>query len=215
MISIMRMVVGYVSTNCYIVRDDELKECVIVDPGDNADGIEAKIKEAGVKPVAILLTHGHFDHITAVPELREKFPDIPVYAYKEERVLLENAAVNESRYNKKPIVINDVHYLEDGEELTLLNVSWKVISTPGHTVGSGCYYIKDAGVLFSGDTLFDRSYGRTDFATGDTKAIIHSIRDVLMQLPDDTNVLPGHETFTTIGTERLQNPVMYMDGRGV
>ncbi len=210
MISIKRMVVGNISTNCYLVNEDGLKECVIVDPGDNAEGIDAKIKESGSKPIAILLTHGHFDHIMAVPELKAKYPDIPVYAYKEEKVLLEDAKVNESNAYRRPTIIDGVHYLEDGEELKLLNVKWKVISTPGHTVGSCCYYIAEAGVLFSGDTLFDRSYGRTDFATGDTRAIIHSIRDVLMQLPDDTNVLPGHESFTTIGTERRLNPIMNM-----
>ena len=208
MISIIRMVVGYVSTNCYLVKNDELKECVIVDPGDNAEGIEAKINEAGMKPVAILLTHGHFDHIMAVPELLAKYSGIPVYAYKEERILLEDARVNESKGFKRPTVIEDVHYLEDGEEIELLGVKWRVISTPGHTIGSCCYYIEEAGVLFSGDTLFDGDCGRTDLATGSTEAIIHSIKDVLMKLPDDTNVLPGHESFTTIGRERVQNSVM-------
>ena len=214
MISITRMVVGYVSTNCYLVKDDELKQCVIVDPGDNAEGIAAKISEYGTKPIAILLTHGHFDHIMAVPELKAKYKDIPVYAYKEERVLLEDARVNESKGFKRPTVIEDVHYLEDGEELEFLGVKWRVISTPGHTVGSCCYYIEEAGVLFSGDTLFDGDCGRTDLATGSTEAIIHSIREVLMKLPDDTNVLPGHESFTTIGRERVQNSVMRARGFG-
>ena len=210
MLSIKRMVVGYVSTNCYIVANDETKQCVIVDPGDNADGIEAKLTEAGNTPVAILLTHGHFDHIMAVPALREAYPDIPVYAYTKERVLLEDAKVNESKGFKHPTVIENVHYLEDGEELELLGVKWRVIATPGHTIGSCCYYIEEAGVLFSGDTLFDGDCGRTDLATGSTQDIIHSIREVLMKLPDDTNVLPGHETFTTIGRERVHNSVMRM-----
>ncbi len=211
MLSVTRMIVGYVSTNCYLVKNDETRECVIIDPGDNADGIKAKINEAGATPKAILLTHGHFDHIMAVPELEKAYPGIPVYAYTAERVLLEDAKINESKGFKRPTVINDVHYLEDGQELELLGVSWRVISTPGHTVGSCCYYIEEAGVLFSGDTLFDGDCGRTDLATGDTAAIIHSIKDVLMKLPDDTQVLPGHETFTTIGRERVQNSVMRMN----
>ncbi len=210
MLSVKRMVVGYVSTNCYIVANDETNQCVIVDPGDNADGIAAKITEAGSTPVAILLTHGHFDHIMAVPALRERYPDIPVYAYAAERVLLEDAKVNESKGFKHPTVIENVHYLEDGEELELLGVKWRVIATPGHTIGSCCYYIEEAGVLFSGDTLFDGDCGRTDLATGSMQDIIHSIREVLMKLPDDTNVLPGHETFTTIGRERAHNSVMRM-----
>lgn len=212
MLSITRLVVGYVSTNCYIVNNDELKECVVVDPGDNADGIAAKIEETGSRLTAILLTHGHFDHIMAVPELESKYKDIPVYAYKAERALLEDASVNESRGFKRPTVIKGVHYLEDGEEFELIGVKWRVISTPGHTIGSCCYYLPDQAVLFSGDTLFDGDCGRTDLATGSTKDIIHSIREVLMRLPDDTQVLPGHETFTTIGRERKQNTVMRMGG---
>ena len=211
MLSVTRMVVGYVSTNCYIVSDTALGECVIVDPGDNAGGIAAKLDELKVRPIAIMLTHGHFDHIMAVPELLERYKGIPVYAYKAEEVLLSDAAVNESKGFKRPTVITGVHYLEDNEEIELLGVKWRVISTPGHTVGSCCYYIEEAGILFSGDTLFDGDCGRTDLATGDTNAIIHSIRDVLMKLPDETQVLPGHESLTTIGRERRFNVVMRMN----
>lgn len=207
---IVRLVVGYVSTNCYIVYDDDSRECVIIDPGDNAEGISQKVQDTGCRPIAILLTHGHFDHIMAVPELTAKYEGIPVYAYKDEKILLTDAKINESRGFKRPTVIEDVHYLDNNEELELLGVKWRVISTPGHTIGSCCYYVESYGVLFSGDTLFDGDCGRTDLATGDTNAIIHSIKDVLMKLPDDTQVLPGHETFTTIGRERIQNSVMRM-----
>ena len=210
MLSIARLVVGYVSTNCYIVYDDTSGSCVIVDPGDNAVGIMSKMREMGVSPAAVLLTHGHFDHILAVPDLRESFPSMPVYAFKKEKVLLSDAHNNESGSMGRPLILGDITYLEDGAELTLLGVKWKLISTPGHTIGSCCYYIEEAGVLFSGDTLFDGDCGRTDLPTGDTDAIIHSIREILMKLPDDTQVLPGHETFTTIGRERLCNVVMRM-----
>ena len=210
MLSIARLIVGPVRTNCYIMRDEEAGKCVIVDPGDNASGIMAKMSEMNVAPIAILLTHGHFDHIMAVPELREAFPDIPVYAYKDEEVLLSDARMNESGMIGKSIKLDNIHYLENDEEFELLGVKWKVMSTPGHTIGSCCYYIEEVAVLFSGDTLFDGDCGRTDLATGDTNAIIHSIKDVLMQLPDDTQVLPGHESFTTIGRERKYNVVMRM-----
>ena len=210
MLRITRLVVGYVSTNCYIAYDQEAGTCVIVDPGDSAERIKAKIEELEVRPEAVLLTHGHFDHIMAVPDIRRFYPEIPVYAYNAERILLSDAAMNESNMIKKPLILDDISYLEDGGELELVGHSWRVISTPGHTIGSCCYYIVDAAVLFSGDTLFDGDCGRTDLATGDTGAIIHSIRDILMRLPDETQVLPGHETFTTIGRERIQNVVMRM-----
>ncbi len=208
MLTVTRLIVGNIGTNCYLVSDDATGSCVIIDPGDNAGGIRKKIQDMNVVPVAILLTHGHFDHILAVPGLKEAYPDIPIYAYEAEKVLLSNARVNESSLFGRALTLDGVTYLEDGAELDLLGVKWKLISTPGHTIGSCCYYIEEAGVLFSGDTLFDGDCGRTDLETGDTKAIIHSIREVLMKLPDDTQVLPGHETFTTIGRERKYNIVM-------
>ena len=210
MIKISRLVVGYVATNCYIVYDEQAGACVIVDPGDNAAGIIKTMKEKKVSPEAILLTHGHFDHILAVPELLEEYPDLSVYAYEKEQRLLTDAGLNETRMVRKPMALNDVHYLKDGEELDFLGTKWQVISTPGHTAGSCCYYLPGEAVLFSGDTLFDGDCGRTDLPTGNSAEIIHSIREILMKLPDDTQVLPGHETLTTIGRERVQNIVMRM-----
>ncbi len=210
MLKISRLVVGYVATNCYIVYNEQAGACVIVDPGDNAAGIIKTMKEKKVSPEAILLTHGHFDHILAVPELLEEYPDLSVYAYEKEQRLLTDAGLNETRMVRKPMVLNDVHYLKDGEELDFLGTKWQVISTPGHTAGSCCYYLPGEAVLFSGDTLFDGDCGRTDLPTGNSAEIIHSIREILMKLPDDTQVLPGHETLTTIGRERVQNIVMRM-----
>ena len=208
MLKVSILVVGPVMTNCYIVSNEG--EAVIIDPGENAKEIIGRLKALEAEPAAILLTHGHFDHITAVPELKEAYPELPVYAYREERVLLEDAVMNESRSMGDGIVLKDVHYLEDGGELTLLGENWKLIATPGHTIGSCCYYLPSASALFSGDTLFAGDCGRTDLPTGSMPSIIHSIREVLMQLPDDTTVLPGHEEMTSIGLERKRNMVMRM-----
>ncbi len=210
MLKVSILVVGPVMTNCYIVNDD-LGGAVVIDPGENAKGIIARLEEVKAKPAAILLTHGHFDHITAVPALLKEYPGTPVYAYREERVLLEDAKVNESAsMGGGGIVLKSVSYLEDGAELDLLGETWKLIATPGHTIGSCCWYVESASVLFSGDTLFAGDCGRTDLATGSMQSIIHSIREVLMQLPDDTTVLPGHEEMTSIGLERKRNSVMRM-----
>ena len=210
MLNVSILVVGPVMTNCYIVSDD-CGDAVVIDPGENAKGIIARLKEIQAKPGAILLTHGHFDHITAVPALLQEYPGIPVYAYKEERVLLEDARINESAsMGRGGIVLQDVRYLEDGAELTLLGETWKLIATPGHTIGSCCWYVESASALFSGDTLFAGDCGRTDLATGSMQSIVHSIREVLMQLPDETTVLPGHDEMTSIGLERKRNSVMRM-----
>lgn len=210
MLNVSILVVGPVMTNCYIVNDDH-GDAVVIDPGENAKGIIARLDELKAKPLAILLTHGHFDHITAVPALLDEYPGIPIYACKEERVLLEDARINESAsMGRGGIVLKDVRYLEDGAELTLLGETWKLIATPGHTIGSCCWYVESAAALFSGDTLFAGDCGRTDLATGNMQSIIHSIREVLMQLPDETTVLPGHDEMTSIGLERKRNCVMRM-----
>ena len=206
MLTIARLVVGFVGTNCYIVCNDETKECVIVDPGDNAAGIQAKIKDMEMRPQAVLLTHGHFDHIMAVPGLRTAFPDIPVYACRAEEVLLSDAKMNESRMINRPLTIEDVHYLEDGADLVLLGETWKLIATPGHTIGSCCYYIESEKWLFSGDTLFCGSIGRSDLPTGSGEQIMDSVHMLVDTFDADVKVYPGHGDATTIGEEKEYNP---------
>ena len=178
---IKTMVLGMVSTNCYLVYNDDTKEGVVVDPADNGAYILNNCSELGVTPVAVLLTHGHFDHIIGVPEVKRAF-HIPVYA--------------------------DV-LVHDGDELELLGYKWKVIATPGHTAGSVSYYIPEEEVLLSGDTLFYESYGRTDLATGSSSDIADSLLNKLFVLPEDTMVYPGHGDPTTIGYEKEHNPIPY------
>ena len=125
--------------------------------------------------------------------------------------MLKSPELNESSsMGPEGIVLEGVTYLEDGAELKLVGETWKLIYTPGHTIGSCCYYVESAPVLFSGDTLFADSCGRTDLATGNMKDMINSIRNVLMKLPDKTMVLPGHGPNTSIGIERRQNFIMRM-----
>lgn len=210
MLNVSILVVGPVQTNCYIVHNGPGK-CVVIDPGDEPAKILSKLDSIKATPEAILLTHGHFDHIGAVSELQKKFPETPVYAYTKEELLLKSPELNESSsMGPEGIVLNGVTYLEDGDELKLLGENWKLIYTPGHTIGSCCYYVESAPVLFSGDTLFADSCGRTDLATGNMKDMINSIRNVLMKLPDKTMVLPGHGPNTSIGIERRQNFIMRM-----
>ncbi len=158
-----------------------------------------------MKMEAILLTHGHFDHIMAVEDLRKKW-DVPVFASQEERTVLENPQINLSVQLGKPLAVTADRYLSDGEELELMGQKVKCILTPGHTCGGMCYYFPKQGVLFSGDTLFQESVGRSDFPTGSMSTLIRSIREKLWPLAPATKVYPGHGMMTSIESEKLYNP---------
>ncbi|MCI8668765.1 MAG: MBL fold metallo-hydrolase [Lachnospiraceae bacterium] len=200
-IRVKKIIVGPVRTNCYIVYQKDRREAVIIDPGDEPEEISRKITEYGVVPKAILLTHGHFDHIVAAESLKGQF-DIPVFAYEAEREILTTEQNLGSMVGIRGLFLEADTYLTDNQLISLGGMDFKVLSTPGHTVGSCCYLLEAEDVLFSGDTLFHYSHGRTDFPTGSQSAIIRSIRERLMTLKDDIFVYPGHEGETTIGNER-------------
>lgn len=191
--------VGMLETNCYMVYDEEIKEAIITDPGDNGDFIIECIEERGVTPVAILLTHGHGDHIFAIPALREKY-DLPVYVHELDEPMLENGRFNLSSYSI-PLEEKDIR-LKGGEELTIGGMRIKVLFTPGHTPGGVCYYFEDAGFVLSGDTMFYRSWGRTDFPGGSEQDLMRSLLKLMEELPPETIVYPGHEMATKIADER-------------
>ena len=206
-VSVRYMVLGPVQTNVYLVTNEETKHCVIIDPADKADYISEQMTHAQIIPDAILLTHGHFDHIGAVGKLQETYgaKELPVYAFCEEEELLEDTSLNQSIYYDAVTVRAD-HFLKDGDHIAPAGIPMQVLYTPGHTRGSCCYYLEEENLLFSGDTLFQRSVGRSDMPTGDEDTLVESIRRVLMALPDETNVLPGHGAPTTISYERAHNP---------
>lgn len=200
MIKYARAVVGQIQTNCYIVFDDELKKAVIVDPADNAPYLSKGFDELGVEPEAILLTHGHFDHIQAAPALKEKY-GLPIYVHEADEEMLKNPGMFGMSSVKIFLQDDDVK-LKGGEELHFTGMDIKVIHTPGHTPGSVCYYLEAADMLLSGDTMFFHSWGRTDFPGGSDTEIFRSINEKLLPLPENTLVLPGHEGSTSIEEER-------------
>ena len=183
----------------------ETGELIIVDPADCPEKIEMKISRMNGKPVAILLTHGHFDHILAAQAVKEKY-NIPIYACRQEEEMLREPSINMTvHYGQGCSIVPDV-FLEDLDVIRLAGFSVQMIHTPGHTKGSCCYYLKDEGVLFSGDTVFYGSVGRTDFPGGSTAEIVRSLHKLVDSLPEETEVFPGHDASTTIGYEKRYNP---------
>lgn len=204
-IEIKSLTLGMVATNCYIIVNKAVKEAIIVDPADEAYRISNYITEKGLKPVAVLLTHGHFDHIMAVDALRDQY-HIPVIAHVDEEDVLREISLNMSSMIGRMYTTKADQYVRDGEELTLAGFRIIVYHTPGHTKGSVCYYLPDEKVLMSGDTLFHCSIGRTDFPTGSMTQLIRSVREKLFVLPEDVKVYPGHDSLTGIGYEKQYNP---------
>jgi len=205
--SIQQYVVSVCATNCYFVINDDTKEVLIIDPGASAKQLAEKVKEHGLKPAGILLTHGHFDHAAAAEELAQLL-DVKIYAHEAEQETLEAPSLNLSGWEGAAETYHADVYLKDEQELELAGFKLRVLFTPGHTVGGCCYYFAEQGVLFSGDTLFEGSIGRTDFPKGSASQLIRAIKDKLMILPEETAVYPGHGDMTGIGTERVNNPFL-------
>lgn len=200
-------VVGSVQTNCYFAINDDTKDMLIIDPGASAGRLAEIIEGEKLNPVAILLTHGHFDHATGAAELAEHF-GVKVYAEEHEKETLENPALNLSGWEGRELVYHADCYLRDEQEIDLAGFHIRVFHTPGHTVGGCCYFFSYQNAVFSGDTLFAQSVGRTDFPKGSASELIRSIKEKLMVLPDDVTVYTGHNDITTIGTERMYNPYL-------
>lgn len=204
-VKIGRMMIGSYQTNCYFLFKEETRKAVVIDPADNGKLIYDKLTQNGFSVEAILLTHGHFDHIWGSKELRE-LSGAKIYALNKEQTLCESVDNNLSAMVGRAYTVVPDEYVSDGAELTFDGISFKVIATPGHTIGSCCYYVEKAGILISGDTLFQESTGRTDFPTGSMSSIVRSIREKLFILPDETKVYPGHGDSTTIAYEKKYNP---------
>lgn len=197
-----------VQTNTWFAINEETKELILIDPADDAKRIIRKIEADGLKLQAILLTHGHFDHIGAVDDLRAHFQGVQCYAGEKEAEVLENGSYNLSASWAAALSVRADRLLRDKETLNLAGFKIRVIETPGHTKGGVCYYLPEEGVLFSGDTLFRTSVGRTDFPTGSMSQIVRSVQYLTENLPGDTVVYPGHQETTTIAYEKRFNPYL-------
>ena len=201
-------VTGIISTNCYLVINEETKEAVVVDPAGVPKKMAAYIEENGLTIKAALLTHAHFDHIMGLDKLMELYGKMPVYVEESDLPLLNEADKNESTVYTAGYSYKGGDVIHDNDVLSLIGYDFKVIHTPGHTAGGVCYYVQSENVLFSGDTLFCGSVGRSDFATSSTSDLIRSIKEKLFLLPDETIVYPGHMGATTIENEKYNNPYL-------
>lgn len=199
-------VLGVCATNCYAVANTDTRETIIIDPADRGSFLIDMYKNQNLKPVAVLLTHGHFDHIAALADIRKEYPDIKVYAGVEEEDVLKRPELNLSGMFGSILREEADIYVADGEEIELIGTKIKCIHVPGHTKGGTCYYFEEEKMLYSGDTLFCSSVGRSDFPTGDGHQLLDSIEKKLFTLPDDVSVYPGHDSRTTIKRERDNNP---------
>ena len=204
--NIKTLVVGIVRANCYLVWND--LACVLIDPGDDAERIETALQQLGKPLKAILLTHGHFDHVGAVKALKERYPQVPVMIDAlDEELLLEPERVYKGMLSRIPdsLHLKADRLLSDGDEIDVNGMHFTVIATPGHTKGSVCYLYENA--IFSGDTLFRGTCGRCDFYGGDSRAMHDSLAQLAL-LEGDRPVYPGHEGETSLDQERKYNRFM-------
>ena len=199
MLNLKTVPAGVYEANCYILVDEETKDCAIIDAGGDAGKISAAVESMNGKPKYLLLTHGHFDHVGGVKEICSKY-DIPFYISKIDEEYMEK---DNSVFGTLPKASG---YLKEGDVVKLGSREIKVIETPGHTKGGLCFLID--GKLFTGDTLFQGSIGRTDFIGGDMKEIISSIKNKLLPLGDDVEVYPGHGPSSSIKFEKMRNPYL-------
>ncbi|EDL63555.1 MBL fold metallo-hydrolase [Bacillus sp. SG-1] len=204
-----RLPLGPLQTNCYCVWNEK-KECVIFDPGEEAGKLIKWLRTNQLKPLAILLTHAHFDHIGAVDKVREAF-EIPLYVHEKEAKWLMDPSLNGSQFfaMSELVRMKPADYILTNEKtLSVGDFTFDLYETPGHSPGSISYYYPEEQVVFSGDTLFMGSIGRTDLPGGHHDELLKSIHDHLLNLPEDTIVLSGHGPETTIGNEMDSNPFL-------
>lgn len=192
-------IVGFLEVNCYLIPSEKEQCLYIIDPGASPGRVAKSAEEFGFKDYRILLTHAHIDHISAVKELMALLPVSKLFLHQDDLLLYKSPA------NELPPLMPTVK--NPPEPVTEIeSCEFRVIHTPGHTRGGVCYYFEDIPALFSGDTIFQSSIGRTDLPGGDAKLLLKSIKEKLFALPNDLKVYPGHGPETVLGEEKRHNP---------
>ena len=204
------LILGAYETNSYVLRQSETAtDCVVIDTGLDIGGLIGFLEEQQLNPVAIVLTHGHADHIGGLAALRSRFADMKVYIHELDAEMLTEPLANLSAMTGAPFTTEPQDFsLQDQSVVELAGMELLVLHTPGHTPGGICLYSEQDSVAFVGDTLFAESVGRTDFPGGSMSQLTSSIREKLFSLPDETKVYPGHGPATSIGHEKTHNPFL-------
>lgn len=197
---IKRIPAGVYAANCFILMDEGTKETAVIDPGGDSEDLIKAVNEMDAKVKYILLTHGHTDHTGAAVQLQEEY-NVPIYISEKDYRIMENG-----EYIYGDVIGKVDKFLNEGDTFKIGSIEIKCIHTAGHTPGGICFMVED--VVFTGDTLFAGSIGRTDLAGGDFDAIISNIKNKLMILPDNITVFPGHGPQSSIGRERVHNPFL-------
>lgn len=209
MVEWVQIPLGPLQTNAYLVYNDK-NDCIVIDPGAEGERLNNIIAKQHFQPLAILLTHAHFDHIGAVDAVRDQW-GIPVYLHSAEKDWLQRPSLNGSMYFgiAEPVVAKEAEQIIHGEhELSIGSFTINVMETPGHSPGSLSFYFSDSNVVFAGDALFAGSIGRTDLPGGNHQQLLDSIHNRLLRLPEDTIVAPGHGPETSIEAEMDSNPFL-------
>ncbi|MDA3798063.1 MAG: MBL fold metallo-hydrolase [Kiritimatiellae bacterium] len=198
-----KVITGEFQVNCFIIHNDG--EAIIIDPGDDVDLIDAKLKELKLTPVLYIQTHGHMDHISALAELQSRF-QAPVYMAEEDaKWAFTDINCMPPFFPAPPNSTSISKYIKDGDEFNFAGMNFRIIKTPGHTPGSLCIYFYEDNSLFSGDTVFAGSVGRTDLPGGDSRILTESLKKLLKAIPNSTRIYTGHGPATTMDLEKRNN----------
>lgn len=202
-------VVGMLANNNYLLIDDNSKEAILFDCSQYTDELQEKLQEYGAKLKYVLITHGHFDHILGLNKLHEKMPEVEILAPIGDKDLIEDVVefVHAFVGNVEDVKVPHISkYIDENSEIFIGNEKVQVITTAGHTKGGVCYFVDNK--LFSGDTIFQESIGRTDLPSGSYEQIVQSVKKLLEMFADDVKIYPGHGDFTTVAHEKKYNPVL-------
>ena len=206
---IKQLPLGPMQTNCYILACQETMHAAVIDPSADGETIANTLAEDGLTLTHILITHAHFDHVGGLGDLKERYPDVPVYVHADANPMMKMADKQAAMFGMRfpPAPEGDI-MLNEGDTLTVGNETLDVLYTPGHAPGHVSFLLQDHPIIFSGDVLFQGSIGRTDLPGADFSVLMDSIEQKLLVLADETQVLSGHGPVTTIGAEKAHNPFL-------